>query len=400
MSVLRKNTNPRNWDIAPQLQATLNANGMQAHLIQTPTGQFQLVTLAHNSSTPRYYDLTSKQVENLRNGGTNSWNKKAYETFTSIVRNDYYMPGAWVTAKNANSPVNHGLWGHTIMDGEYGYREPRFGPFMGARYGRFNNFMDRYAMHSHRGFHIRRIEGRPYFASSAPVVIDRPDGKLKPGEFKSGAYGFYDKGTQATDPLSSLEIQAKPKVLVRPQGQAEPLDKVMGTNLYPTPELFQHMLSTHGVIIDEKNKTLTIKSSQVNRNLQYELKDEELAKLMAENFKPSGKKSSKQNKVVTIDERLSIINQVIEGDFKDQITRQMLNSKDYVSICLKPEVEKELFISHAEATHHQKQLDVIALEHSRASYHTGYIDKWNSIGVAECSLRTKASTFPSRMEEG
>ena len=94
MSVLRKNTNPRSWDIAPQLQATLNANGMQAHLIQTPTGQFQLVTLAHNSSTPRYYDLTSKQVENLRNGGTNSWNKKAYETFTSIVRNDYYMPGA------------------------------------------------------------------------------------------------------------------------------------------------------------------------------------------------------------------------------------------------------------------------------------------------------------------
>lgn len=43
MSVLRKNTNPRSWDIAPQLQATLNANGMQAHLIQTPTGQFQLV---------------------------------------------------------------------------------------------------------------------------------------------------------------------------------------------------------------------------------------------------------------------------------------------------------------------------------------------------------------------
>lgn len=133
---------------------------------------------------------------------------KAYETFTSIVRNDYYMPGAWVTAKNANSPVNHGLWGHTIMDGEYGYREPRFGPFMGARYGRFNNFMDRYAMHSHRGFHIRRIEGRPYFASSAPVVIDRPDGKLKPGEFKSGAYGFYDKETRL--PIHSVLWRFKP----------------------------------------------------------------------------------------------------------------------------------------------------------------------------------------------
>lgn len=111
MTLLRRNSNFGSYDIAPQLQATLNANGMQAHLSQTPSGEMQLITLAHNSSTPRYYTLTQSQVENLRSGGTNSFNRKAYETFTSIVKNDYYMPNAWVTAKNANSPVNMGQWG-------------------------------------------------------------------------------------------------------------------------------------------------------------------------------------------------------------------------------------------------------------------------------------------------
>ena len=208
MTLLRRNSNFGSYDIAPQLQATLNANGMQAHLSQTPSGEMQLITLAHNSSTPRYYTLTQSQVENLRSGGTNSFNRKAYETFTSIVKNDYYMPNAWVTAKNANSPVNMGQWGHTIMDGEYGYREPKFHPFMGAKYGKFNSFMDRLSLLPQRGYHVRRIEGRPFFASSAPVVVDRPDGRLKPGELKSGAYGFYDKGTQVADPLhvSSKEV--------------------------------------------------------------------------------------------------------------------------------------------------------------------------------------------------
>ena len=69
--------------------------------------------------------------------------KKAYETFVSIVRNDYYIPGSWVAARNANSPVNMGLNGHRLNPGEYGYRGERpFHPFEGARYGRFDSFLD------------------------------------------------------------------------------------------------------------------------------------------------------------------------------------------------------------------------------------------------------------------
>ena len=358
----RKNTNPR-WDIAPQLQTTLNANGMQAHLAQDAAGNYQLITMAHNTSTPRYYQVSERQVENLRNGGTNFWNKKAYETFTSIVGKDYYMPGSWVAAKNANSPVNNGLWGHTIGRGEYGYRGgPRFRPFVGARYGMFNSFLPGYPGMGPRGFHIRRVEGRPFFAYSAPVVMDRPDGRLKPGELKSGSYGFYDKGNQQTDVLDHLEIKIKPKILVRPKGQSEPLDKVMGSNLYPTSELFQHMLASHGVIINEKDKTLTIKSSSVNKDLQYKLMDEELEKLLAENFKHTDNKGNKGKNGVTVDERIAILNKVIEGDFADKITRASLNTKDYVGIKLRPEKEKEIYLEQEAALKNAQMMDIIHLK--------------------------------------
>ena len=379
----RKNTNPR-WDIAPQLQTTLNANGMQAHLAQDAAGNYQLITMAHNTSTPRYYQVSERQVENLRNGGTNFWNKKAYETFTSIVGKDYYMPGSWVAAKNANSPVNNGLWGHTIGRGEYGYRGgPRFRPFVGARYGMFNSFLPGYPGMGPRGFHIRRVEGRPFFAYSAPVVMDRPDGRLKPGELKSGSYGFYDKGNQQTDVLDHLEIKIKPKILVRPKGQSEPLDKVMGSNLYPTSELFQHMLASHGVIINEKDKTLTIKSSSVNKDLQYKLMDEELEKLLAENFKHTDNKGNKGKNGVTVDERIAILNKVIEGDFADKITRASLNTKDYVDIKLRPEKEKEIYLEQEAALKNAQMMDIIHLKEPRQDYHTGFIDKWNSIGVVD-----------------
>ena len=379
----RKNTNPR-WDIAPQLQTTLNANGMQAHLAQDAAGNYQLITMAHNTSTPRYYQVSERQVENLRNGGTNFWNKKAYETFTSIVGKDYYMPGSWVAAKNANSPVNNGLWGHTIGRGEYGYRGgPRFRPFVGARYGMFNSFLPGYPGMGPRGFHIRRVEGRPFFAYSAPVVMDRPDGRLKPGELKSGSYGFYDKGNQQTDVLDHLEIKIKPKILVRPKGQSEPLDKVMGSNLYPTSELFQHMLASHGVIINEKDKTLTIKSSSVNKDLQYKLMDEELEKLLAENFKHTNNKGNKGKNGVTVEERIAILNKVIEGDFADKITRASLNTKDYVDIKLRPEKEKEIYLEQEAALKDAQMMDIIHLKEPRQDYHTGFIDKWNSIGVVD-----------------
>ena len=118
MSV-RTNTNPR-YDISPQLQSVLNNNGMQAHISMLQDGTYQLATLSHNSSQVRYYSLTSDQVDKLTNGGTIIWDKNAYNTFVSIVKNDYYIPESLVSARNANSVVNMGLSGHRLNVGEYG----------------------------------------------------------------------------------------------------------------------------------------------------------------------------------------------------------------------------------------------------------------------------------------
>ncbi len=99
MRTIRTNTNPRATDVAPQLQSVLNANGMQAHISMTETGTYQLVTMSHNSSQPRYYNINQKQLEALMNGGTTVWDKNAYNTFVSIVKNDYYIPGSFVAAE-------------------------------------------------------------------------------------------------------------------------------------------------------------------------------------------------------------------------------------------------------------------------------------------------------------
>lgn len=408
MTIIRKNTNPRATDVAPQLQSVLHANGMQAHISLTETGTHQLVTLSHNSSQPRYYDLSEKQLDALVNGGTNAWNKNAYNTFVSIVKDDYYIPGSWVAAKNANSPVNHGLWGHTIMDGEYGYRDPRFRPFAGPGLGKFNNSLLGILFGGGR-YHIRRVEGRPYFANSAPVVVERPDGRLKPGELKSGSYGFYDKGNQKKDALSNLEVDVKPRVLERPKGKALPLkDYINGysTLLTFSGAGFAEVLSSHGIVVDKDKKTLTIKSDGVNKNLEYTLTDEELNTILNDKLRftdTRGKKKHVHNKnAPNISERLDVINKVIANDFADKITVDHLQSKDYINIKLKPETAASLGLLEKQANAYNKNIDTLDLDmrEMRQDYRTGFIDKWNSIGVVDGRTLSEDKGFYLPMNKG
>lgn len=408
MTIIRKNTNPRATDVAPQLQSVLHANGMQAHISLTETGTYQLVTLSHNSSQPRHYDLSEKQLNALINGGTNAWNKNAYNTFVSIVKDDYYIPGSWVAAKNANSPVNHGLWGHTIMDGEYGYRAPRFRPFAGPGFGRFDNSPLGFLFGGGR-YHIRRVEGRPYFANSAPVVVERPDGRLKPGELKSGSYGFYDKGNQKKDALSNLEVDVKPRVLERPKGKALPLkDYINGYNTLLTfsGAGFAEVLSSHGIVVDKDKKTLTIKSDGINRNLEYTLTDEELNTILNDKLRftdTRGQKKQVHNKnAPNISERLDVINKVIANDFADKITVDHLQSKDYINIKLKPDTEAALGLTEAKANEYNRNIDVLELnmQDMRQDYKTGFVDKWNTIGVVDGRMLPENMGFYLPMNKG
>ena len=107
---IRKNTNPQQMDLQPRdLRDLLMRNGMQAHVVSNGSG-YQLVVQGHDSPLLTY-NITEKQMLALTDWGTNHANKLAYNTFTGIVGNDFYMPKNFVHARNANGRVAMGLHG-------------------------------------------------------------------------------------------------------------------------------------------------------------------------------------------------------------------------------------------------------------------------------------------------
>ena len=177
------------------------------------------------------------------------------------------------------------------------------------------------------------------FYPGAPMVDERPDRRLKPGELQSGGYSFYyNKGNQQQaqvpqkDVLQELQSVITPAVN-RPRSQepAKPYKELITSQVYFSNEKWQECLASHGIIIDEKAKTLTIQSSNTQSDMIYDLRADELKALTSNSIKE-----------VPVAKRLEILNNVIKDDFADKITMDMLNSKEQISINLKPEVKQEL----------------------------------------------------------
>ena len=331
-------------DLSTGLQEVLRKNGMQAHISLAKDGGRELIVLGHDSPVLTY-KLNEKQVESLMGWGTTYENKKAYNTFASIVKDDFYMPQNFVSASNAFGRVAMGLHGYRIGHGEYGYdarparRTPWFAPFSRQGRGWAGDFVG-YAPRA-EGFHLRRIGDHAYRPwGGGPMVTERPDNRVKPGEMLSGGYGFYFKGHQKETPVEVLDqISIEPKIkpleaAPRPQGQGIPYSSVITSDVYFSNDKFQEVLKSHGIVIDEAKKTLTIQSNLSKVDLQYDLKPEELQKLMAN--KVSGKGG------VSVDARLAIINEVIGKDFDTKLTKDMLETKELVSLDLNPEVRQEV----------------------------------------------------------
>ena len=360
---IRKYTNPRAVDLSPGLQDVLRKNGMQAHISFGRDGSPELIVLGHDSPVLTY-KLNDKQIQDLMGWGSAYENKKAYNTFTSIVRNDFQMPDNFVSASNAFGKVAMGLHGYRIGHGEYGYdargpRIPFFAPF--SRHGRgwagdFLGFTPR-----HEGFHLRRIGDHAYSPYGGPVVPERPDGRIKPGELRSGGYGFYYKGQQretSVDVLDRIAIEPKLKPLEaapRPQGQGIPFSQAIDANSEVTnafsKDKFLEVMASHGIVIDEQKKTLTIQSNLSKVDLQYDLTPEELQKLTAASLKGANG--------VSLDDRLAVINDVIKKDFDTPVTKDMLETKELVSLDLKPEVRAEVeapFIEQERRMEEQRRL--------------------------------------------
>lgn len=184
---IRSNALPVGRDLAPELQEILRKNGMQAHIIRQGEG-YQLAVQGHDSPLLTYA-ITAQQHRALVDWGANSANKQAYNTVAELVKNDFYMPRDFVHARNANGRVAMGLHGYRIGVGEYGrlpWNKRHAHMMMDPYHGRFLGWTPR----CQEGFHMRRVGGA-MFMQGAPIVPERPDGRMKPGELQNGGYGFY-----------------------------------------------------------------------------------------------------------------------------------------------------------------------------------------------------------------
>lgn len=387
MTYIGVDTHPRRLDVAPELRRILESNGMQAHIARTESGNYQLITLSHDNKTPHYYNLTERQLSDLVNQGTNSQNKRAYNTFVSIVKNDYYVPGSWVAAKNVNSPVNMGLHGYTLSPGEYGIgRRSLFDSFFGPRYGRFDG--------SFYGVNLRRIGGGLFYDDRRYVVGERPDGRMVAGELKSGSYGFYSKPEQKNDVLANMNVAVKkPKPFAMTDEEKKKVTCLKDITWYQkglgwaTGDTINGMMATHGLELNEKDKTLTVKAKGSTKAFVYHLSDED-AKIL---FNQKIKLETKSGKIInkkdgnSFDERLNCINNIIKEDFDDKVTAAKLNEKDYISLKLneKNQQEQRAELQPRQDTASAQVNDVIDLRDSREAYRTGFIDQWNSIGVVD-----------------
>ena len=309
--------------LAPELQDTLRRNGMQARLVRQ--GDDVLLAVQGHDSPLLTYPLTRGQLSAMTDGGTNSSNRKAYDAFAAVVGGDFHLPKDYVHARNANGRVVMGLHGYRIGEGEYGRTAS---PLMDlwVRRGMLG-----WTPRNQPGFHLRRFE-------EAPMVAARPDGRIKPGELTGGGYGFYYKGSQAATLIGQGERTAGedvlrelgtvvPEIQARPQSEAKatPYSEAITSDVYFSVDKWKAVLSSHGIVIDEQAKTLTVKSSAINRDLVYDLRDDELAVLAAGSVND-----------VTVQDRLDIINGIISADYDGRVTRDTLESREAVSLQLTP----------------------------------------------------------------
>ena len=332
---IRSESLPYRGRLSYQLEDLLRRNGMSAQLA-VEEGKYKLLVQGHDSPLLRY-DISEQQFRALGDGGTNYANKKAYNTFNSIVGKDFDLPSSFVAARNVNGRVAMGLHGYRVGVGEYGRPFPMRPHAFGAG---FLGWMPR----QQPGFHLRRI-------GDVPMVVEHADGRIRPGELKSGGYGYYYKGgqqpaNQVADPLRDLQTYFPPvQTRPRPTEPAKPYKELITSDVYFTNEKWQEVLSSHGIIIDADKKLLTIQSTGTRQDFVYDLTEEEVKKLTDNSLK-----------AVPLQERIDLLNHVINGDFKDSITKDMLNSTEHISITLKPEVEQSL-VQQQQVLNHQ--VDVI-----------------------------------------
>lgn len=312
--------------ISRDLQTILQKNGLDAAIEIRTDGKAVLHVSGNRGfaqSPALSYELTPLQLETLTNArleGTGARMKKAYNTFNSIVSKDFYPPQSYVVAYNVGidrtggrnrfTPVNMGWNGVNVHVGRSPYSP------------------------------LRRVD-------------HRVDGSIRPGEstttrkLPNGMYvptaGYVWKNNAAvqTQQVQQQEqekpivMDIKPMAAPRPEdGKAVLLKDHVGTAGNDTYPMLEDILKTHGIVIKEgkgqngqDEKQLIVMAKNARVNIIYHLTDEEYQKLTADGWMQQGEKS--------LEKRLGIINSKIALDFKEPITKDMLNGNNYVYLTYK-----------------------------------------------------------------
>ena len=228
-----------------------------------------------------------------------------------------------------------GLHGYRIGEGEYGRTAS---PLMDLWVRRS---MLGWTPREQEGFHLRRVGGELRYGG-APLVPDRPDGRMKPGELQNGGYGFYYKGSvsapRAYDIRTGEDVLADlrtvvPEIQQRPASaeKAKPYSEIITSDVYFSKDKWNEVLSSHGIVVDERAGTLTIQSSAINRDLVYDLREDELASLTSDSVKD-----------IPVTERLEIINGIIGKDYEGKVTMETLEKEETLSLPLSPAALDEI----------------------------------------------------------
>ena len=329
---------PYTGRVSRELADLLHRNGMRAQL--GVEGDNYVLFVQGHDSPPIKYRITEQQMRALSEGGTNFSNKRAYNTFNSIVKNDFDMPSSYVAARNALGSVAMGL--HGYRESPYGFGDDRPMPYHAFGPG----FLGWKPLHQD-GFQLRRVGG-------TVMVPEHSDGRLRPGELQSGSYGYYYKGQSSAvqsgsanhngqtgeDVLAGMmKVDPEPvEFPPRPKEAGLLYKEHIISDVYFTNDKFLEVLKEHGIIVDSKNHQLKIQSADAP-NKEYDLSEAQFKKLTSNDLSE-----------VSVQQRLDIINDIIKIDFKDAITVDMLNSKEWLHIGLHPEVARALQLEMAART--------------------------------------------------
>jgi hypothetical protein len=303
------------FDISTELQSILRKNGLEAHIVQDYDGKLYLEAQGRNYPYNRY-EITRQQAEAMSLWGYNSTNTKAYNTLKHILK-DADMPRALVVARQAGGLVNMGQWGQRMTPERAGF-------FPRQRFGGLYN----------PGYMSRPVASFPgdRLAPGTMRSFDYRSPGLRPttGVYWKGERRQYESEDQMPDRVKVTVTPEKPRAAERPEpGKAVALTDHYMNPVYFSPEHWRQVLDSHGIVIDEANKKMIIKSSGARLNYSYDLTDQEIAKILNPKLEPDG---------VSIKERLDIINNNVnfKKDFESGITVDMLKSNDIIDVKLTP----------------------------------------------------------------